>query len=227
MKKALFFSLFASLFLAACGTNQDTDNTRPTEKPDSVKRIWVRQSGKDCLLNADSLKRVFRAEDPIDSFELFLQDSLETATTFFAPPGSYEKISNDTEVICLMYPTYYHQHSREGESGPSAGSIKIHFLKKQMIQRDTLYYSGVSGDERWHDTKLEKRTLKKNSFFIEVESAIGYNNSYHQSASAREAALWLSDVLRRKNKKPEEVYDEDMEANSAARVSYTSMQCTH
>lgn len=200
----------------------------PEQKPEITRSvIWVQRNGNPVALPEDSLEASFAVKDPIDSALRLLCDSMQQRSKYFQPIlAAFEKVTNDSEIICYLYPEFYSEYSNKSETSRGYKTIMtIHYLKKNRLQKDTLVYAWVEGDERQSSSKPEKRSLKKNSFYVEIETPSGYNNAHHQAKTPKEVAAWISNLLcddKRGDMKEEadNFYDSDMQFNSGCSISF-------
>ncbi len=232
MKKKTPLPLVALMFVILTGctnSNSETTTAKAAEqKPEVAKsRIWLQRNGNSVSLPEDSLKASFAVKDPVDSVLRLLCDSMQRRGKYFQPIlAAFEKVINDSEIICYLYPEFYSEYSNSSEpSGEYNTKMTIRYLKKSKLQRDTLVYAWVEGDERKSSSKPERRTLKKNSFYVEIGTPSGYNNARHQAKTPNEVAVWVSNLLcdDKRGKMKDEAdafYDSDMQLNNGCSISF-------
>ena len=151
----------------------------------------------------------------IDSVLILLKNSLqEKGKSWNGDISHFKKVERPNETICYLYPEFMYS-CQNGESPCARTRITIHFIKNEFIRKDTFFYSGVYGQEKFAILTNAKIKLRENSYFIEIETPVGDNNAYYQTKKMENAVKWMSYILCTDNSSTEnrksKLYDTDMQ----------------
>jgi len=172
---------------------------------------------------------VFAENNKIDSVLILLRNSLkENGKDWDGNISDFKKIDRHNEVICYLYPEFVY-FCQNGETPCSKTRITIHFIKEDFLRKDTFFYSGIKGEQKFVILTKEKKLLPKNSFLIEIETPVGSNNAYYQTKKIENVVNWMTYILCTNNKNglktKGQFYDEDMQIYMGVYLKFNGMYC--
>ena len=148
------------------------------------------------------------AENKIDSILILLKNSIEKkGKVFSGTPSEFKKVERVNETLCYLYPEFMYA-CQNGESPCARTRITIHFIKNDFLRKDTFFYSGVYGQQKFAILTNTKRLLIKDSYLIEIETPVGNNNAYYQTKKIKKVVKWISGMLCTNNNI---IYETDMQ----------------
>ncbi len=227
MKTKIYCFFLAILAFSCSEPNIENCAQAPVSTPTHEKKmITIQRHGEQLYVSEDSLKATFKVADKIDSLIIVLGDSItKRGKNFQNIFAAFEKRETEKEIIYFLYPEFLCRYTNHpDQNGTGRTRLTIHHILKDREQRDTLFSTWVSGDERHSRRTPEKRFLKKNNFFCVIESPVGFNNVYHQSHSAKAMVSWIVRVLCTDSPldqltgDSEQLYDPETQWNSAMSV---------